>query len=187
MEKAVTHYPKSHNISLPSDFSQWKFLFGVQENFTLTCMYYTNNLNTWKIQNLCQMLMWCLFYHNDPNISDRQCRPRSDWAPSSESVSSSIPSWQILTVHAQPLRGARDLAFCLKVPLDSMLVWASSGGSGETARMRRLAWTVAARIGDKDQIRLTRSRLLFEEQSHCLQFHLYLLEALLHGKTRLFK
>ena len=78
-------------------------------------------------------------------------------APSSEFVSSSIPSWQILTVHAQPFRGARDLAFCLKVPLDSLLVWASSKGSGETARMRRLAWTFAVRIGDKYQIRLTRS------------------------------
>ena len=79
------------------------------------------------------------------------------WAPSSEFVSSSIPSWQILTAHAQPFRGARDLAFCLKVPLDSLLVWASSEGSGETARMRRLAWTFAARTGDKYQIRLTRS------------------------------
>ena len=79
------------------------------------------------------------------------------WAPSSEFVSSSIPSWQISTAHAQPFRGARDLAFCLKVPLDSLLVWASSKGSGETARMRRLAWTFAARIGDKYQIRLTRS------------------------------
>ena len=72
-------------------------------------------------------------------------------------MSSSIPSWQISTAHAQPFRGARDLAFCLKVPLDSLLVWASSEGSGETARMRRLAWTFAARIGDKYQIRLTRS------------------------------
>ena len=80
------------------------------------------------------------------------------WAPSSEFVSSSIPSWQISTAHAQPFRGARDLAFCLKVPLDSLLVWASSGGSGETARMRRLAWTFAARIGYKYQIRLTRSK-----------------------------
>ena len=50
----------------------------------------------------------------------------------------------------------RDLAFCLKVPLDSLLVLASSGGSGETAQMRRFAWTFAARIGDKYQIRLTR-------------------------------
>ena len=50
-----------------------------------------------------------------------------NWAASSEFVSSSIPSWQILTAHAQPFRGARDLAFCLKVPLDSLLVWASSG------------------------------------------------------------
>ena len=71
-------------------------------------------------------------------------------------MSSSIPSWQILTAHAQPFRRARDLAFCLKVLLDSLLVWASSGGSGESARMRRLAWTFAARIGDKYQIRLTR-------------------------------
>ena len=38
----------------------------------------------------------------------------------------------------------------------SLLVWASSEGSGETGRMRRLAWTFAARIGDKYQIRLTR-------------------------------
>ena len=80
------------------------------------------------------------------------------WAPSSEFVSSSIPSWQTLTAHAQPFRGARDLAFCLKVPLDSLFVWASSEGSGETARMRRLAWTFAARIGYKYQIRLTRSK-----------------------------
>ena len=43
------------------------------------------------------------------------------WAPSSEFVSSSIPSWQIVTAHAQPFRGARDLAFCLKAPLDSLL------------------------------------------------------------------
>ena len=74
---------------------------------------------------------------------------KNNWAPSSEFVSSSIPSWQILTAHAQPFRGARGLAFCLKVPLDSLLVWASSEGSGETARMRRLAWTFAARIGYK--------------------------------------
>ena len=78
------------------------------------------------------------------------------WAPSSEFVSSSIPSWQILTAHAQPFRGARDLAFCLKVHLDSLFIWASSEGSGETARMRRLAWTFAARIGYKYQIRLSR-------------------------------
>ena len=83
------------------------------------------------------------------------------WAPSSDFVSSSIPSWQILTAHAQPFRGARDLAFCLKVPLDSLLIWASSEGSGETARMRRLAWTFAARIGYKYQNRLTRSIYTF--------------------------
>ena len=81
-------------------------------------------------------------------------------------MSSSIPSWQILTAHAQSFRGARDLAFCLKVPLDSLLVWANSEGSGETARMRRLAWTFAARIGDKYQIRLTRSICQYPLVSH---------------------
>ena len=43
-------------------------------------------------------------------------------APSSEFVSSSIPSLQISTAHAQSFRGARDLVFCLKVLLDSLLV-----------------------------------------------------------------
>ena len=99
------------------------------------------------------------------------------WATSSEFVSSSILSWQILTAHAQPFRGARGLAFCLKVPLDSLLVWASRGGSGETARMRRLAWTFAARIGDKYQIRLTRSyslSLLNWYISNILAQHIYI-------------
>ena len=80
----------------------------------------------------------------------------NNWAPSSESVSSSIPSWNILTAHAQPFREARDLGFCRKVPLDSLLVRASSGVSGETAWMRRLAWTFAVRIGHEYQIPLTR-------------------------------
>ena len=46
-----------------------------------------------------------------------------------------------------------------KFLFDSLLVSASREGSGETARMPRLAWTFAARIGDKYQIRLTRSIL----------------------------
>ena len=83
---------------------------------------------------------------------------KDKWDPSSEFVSSSITSWQIVTAHAQPFRGTRDLAFYLKVPLDSLLAWASSGGSSETPRMRRLTWTFAARIEDKYQIRLTRPK-----------------------------
>ena len=93
---------------------------------------------------------------------EHQTKSTDKWAPSSEFVSSSIPSWQNLTAHAQPFREARDPAFCLKVPLDSLLVWASSEGSGETARMRKLAWTFAARIGDKYQIRLTRPKLCMQ-------------------------
>ena len=103
-----------------------------------------------------------------------------NWAPSSEFVSSSIPSWQIPTAHAQPFRGARDLALCLKVPLDSLLVWASSGGSGETARMRRLAWTFAARIGDKYQVRLTRPKYVGQMKkqwsgTYTIEFHIKIL------------
>ena len=64
---------------------------------------------------------------------DAYCYTDNNWAASSEFVSSSTPSWQILTAHARPFRGARDMTFCLKVLLDSVLVWASSGGSGETA------------------------------------------------------
>ena len=97
--------------------------------------------------------------YRDPSSSgytDTAVTRSFNWTPSSEFVSSSIPSWQILTVHGQSFRGAGDLAFCLKGLLDSLLVWASSGGSGETAQMRRLAWTFAARIGDKYQICLTR-------------------------------
>ena len=103
-----------------------------------------------------------------------------NWAASSKFVFSSIPSWQILTAHAQPCRGARDLAFCLKVPLDSLLVWASSGGSGETARMRRLAWTFAARIGDNYQIRLTRPNL----NSLSLSYKTYLFNSNAHGSKK---
>ena len=96
------------------------------------------------------LIVWLSSYN------DAICFNLYVWAPASEFVSSSIPSWQILTAHAQPFRGARDMAFCLKVPLDSLIVWASSEGSGETARMRSLAWTFTARIGNKYQIHLTR-------------------------------
>ena len=109
--------------------------------------------------------------HNARNFESRYTLCFSSWsfiwAPSSEFVSSNIPSWQILTAHAQPFGGARDLALCLKVPLDTLPVWASSEGSGETARMRRLAWTFAARIGDKYQIRLTRSIFNHHSPKYC--------------------
>ena len=114
----------------------------------------------YSCQNLTSHWATVLYLHPINSYRYISCWILIKWAPSSEFVSLSIPSWQILTVHAQPFRGARDLAFCLKVPLDSLLVWASSEGSGKTARMRRLAWTFAARIGNKYQIRLTRSKLL---------------------------
>ena len=56
--------------------------------------------------------------HNQSKATFRstELHKKKKWAPSSEFVSSSIPSWQILSAHAQPFRGARDLAFCMKVP-----------------------------------------------------------------------
>ena len=59
---------------------------------------------------------------------------------------------KILTVHAQSFRGGRDLAFCLKVPLDSLLIERAA----EILARRRIARTFAARIGGNYQIRLTR-------------------------------
>ena len=123
-------------------------------------LYWVKNNNNNKGSNI--ILSMSLYL----NLSEAVLHAYYNWAPSSEFVSSSIPSWQTLTAHAQPFRGARDLAFCLKVPLDSLLVWASSGGSGETARMRRLAWTFAARIGDNYQIRLTRSNFITIKKFH---------------------
>ena len=126
-------------------------------------------LQTWHLVHRLKIAWYLYLYHHSAcagaylncfALSVLSSAFSTKSAPSSEFVSSSIPSWQILTAHAQPFRGASDLAFCLKVPLDSLLVWASSGGSGETARMRRLAWTFAARIGDKCQIRLTRSNIV---------------------------
>ena len=61
-----------------------------------------------------------------------------------------------------------------------MRVWASSGGSGETARMRRLAWTFAARIGDKYQIRLARPKSTVTLNKERLEIkakmHIYILQ-----------
>ena len=120
----------------------------------------TRSICMLNITSLC--IWWCCYHYklmtewlNQVHFSCQNVMFL--WAPSNEFVSSSIPSWQISTAHAQPFRVASDLAFCLKVPLDSLLVWASNEGSGETVRMRRLAWTFAARIGYKYQIRLTRS------------------------------
>ena len=112
----------------------------------------------------------CSWRHDTSLVSLLPVAFRGVRGMSSEFVSSSFPSWQTLTAHAQQFRRARDLVFCLKVPLDSLLVWASSEGSGETARMRRLAWTFAARIGDKYQIRLMRSILSFESKTYQTTF-----------------
>ena len=52
-----------------------------------------------------------------------------------------------------------------------LIAYVSSEGSGETARMRRLALTFAARIGDKNQIRLTRPKFGYIQQ--CSNFSGY--------------
>ena len=145
-------------------------LISVRISLNATVMYTWNTsecslISIWMVYRIClkitQTVRIMTFFEWGFSRLVPLCNQYTIWAPSSEFVPSSIPSWQILTAHAQPFRGARDLAFCLKVPLDSLLVWASSEGSDETAPMRRLAWTFAARIGDKYQIRLTRSIYMF--------------------------
>ena len=132
---------------MPAFVLQWKcYLFAL--------CYLVYRVHCVCLNFCCPQNKFCTFLNLKNFILILLLKSKVKWAESSEFVSSSIPSWQISTAHAQPFRGAMDLAFCLKVPLDSLLVWASSEGSGETARMRRLAWTFAARIGDKYQIRL---------------------------------
>ena len=148
------------------------FIFSVPDIFTTDTGIDGWGRGVWlylQRTGMCLEIRWATSWHNllitqfHPFLCCLQPRlVYYNWAPSSEFVSSSIPSWQISTAHAQPFSWARDLAFCLKIPLDSLLVWASSEGSGETAQMRRLAWTFAARIGDKYQIRLTRSNYKFK-------------------------
>ena len=78
----------------------------------------------------------------------RHFTPRKYWLITQEAMAPSrhdwkIVDWYVKLQHNQPTSWLT-------------VVWASSGGSGETAQMRRLAWTFAACIGDKYQIRLTR-------------------------------
>ena len=51
--------------------------------------------------------------------------------------------------HAQLSSGARCLIFGRTLCLLPYFMWANSEGSGETARMRRLAWAFAGRLCDK--------------------------------------
>ena len=80
-----------------------------------TCVACNVQIKTWLAKTTCNSAL--LFAEPFLAITLNSCFNISDIrAASSEFVSSSIPSWQILTAHAQPFRGARDLAFCLKVP-----------------------------------------------------------------------
>ena len=79
------------------------------------------------------------------------------WAPSSEFASSSIPSGHFNCACPAIQRGQGSGFLSAGSSPLALLVRASSRGSGETAGMCRLAWTFAARIGVKYQIRPTRS------------------------------
>ena len=105
----------------PKDKQHWNNV----ESMSMQVQLAFNLIELFQCWNLCQ----CLVYEN--TFIQRLCDTKviqwdivSEsivfvliWAPSSEFVSSSIPSWQISTAHVQPFRGARDLVFCLKVPL----------------------------------------------------------------------
>ena len=91
------------------------------DNIILYMLWLKLELETYSVTKLLQL--WFEMKILKAKTVTESCVDCINWAPPSEFVSSSIPSWQALTAHAQPFRGARDLAFCLKVPLDSLLVW----------------------------------------------------------------
>ena len=70
---------------------------------------------------------------NKMNVSRQKC-------------SSDFPSNQSFSAHAQSLRKAAYLVLWLKFSRGPLLTCANSTGSGETARMRRLARTFAVRV-----------------------------------------
>ena len=81
------------------------------------------------------------------------------WAPSSEFVSSSIQSWQVLT--APSLSEGSGIWLSVWRFLLTHCLYERAAKVLARLRMRRLAWTFAARIGYKYQIRLTRSNCPF--------------------------
>ena len=108
--------------ALPEALTYFAFFYILCYNY-----YYFNSVNQEESLVLCAAIK--TEKHNQPNMTSDPLSPVKRIC-----LFERIPSWQILTAHAQPFRGARDLAFCLKVPLDSMLVWASSGVSSLLAK-----------------------------------------------------
>ena len=93
---------------------------GLYNSRTLTIFYPKKQHSDWKWLLKCPTLLQK--WYNSARIPNFETKDIAtiNWAASNEFVSSSISSWQILTAHAQPFRGARDLAFPLKVPLESL-------------------------------------------------------------------
>ena len=131
----LQRFPKDY---FAADVDRSKCLYATSFN-ALFCMHYVGNVIYHK------------FAHGDVSyrFNGKNIKVMLEYMSRAKRICVFEHSLMTSTAHAQRFRGARDLAFCLKVPLDSLFVWASSEGSGETARMRRLAWTFAARIGDK--------------------------------------
>ena len=71
------------------------------------------------------------------------------WADSWEEGPKHCVVYVPSNAHAQLSSGAKSPALCLKLLLAPYIMRANSEGSGETVRMRRLAWAFAVRICDK--------------------------------------
>ena len=142
------------DITRIAQISSGFFFFFV---FFLLCQNLQKRCKSTKFQRKYKYATFCSCVKNCMNFSTETILKQKYMNPVKRICVFEHSVMAILTAHAQPFGGARDLAFCLKVPLDTLPVWASSEGSSETARMCRLAWTLAAHIGNKYQIRLTRS------------------------------
>ena len=80
---------------------------------------------------------------------------RDNWAISWDYGTFRPPQTHSSNAHAQPSSGARCLIFGRTLHLLPYFMCANSAGSGETVRMRRLAWALAGRLCDKYHNRMS--------------------------------
>ena len=72
------------------------------------------------------------------------------WALTREKGIYRCPICESLNRYREPLNGAKEMDFCMKLPQAHYYKSANSKGSGETALMHRLAWAFAGRLSDND-------------------------------------
>ena len=111
--------------------------------FSSMCMSPPFVLNRGKLVNCQPLWSFCAEIHR------RDFCQVMKWASSWDYGTFRPPQTHSSNAHAQPPSGARCLIFGRTLRLLPYFMWTNSEGSGETARMRRLAWSIAGRLCDK--------------------------------------